>query len=63
MENLQEIVALLIVAIAFSVGAFKLYKKYREPLKGCNGCASDCSGCQLQDLKKDIEKNLKQKNA
>lgn len=63
MENYQEIIVLLITGAAFALAGYKLYRKFTDPLKGCNGCASDCSGCQLQDLKKEIEENRRKKEA
>ena len=61
MVNYQELIVLLITGIAFAVAGFKIYRKFTDPLKGCSGCASDCSGCQLQDLKKEIEEKRKEK--
>lgn len=61
MEQYQEIIALIIVGIAASIGGYKLYRKFTNPLSGCSGCASDCSGCQLQDLKREIEENKRRK--
>ncbi|MHC1773903.1 MAG: hypothetical protein AB9834_00685 [Lentimicrobium sp.] len=43
--------------MAVFFAGYKVYKHLSNPLKGCSGCASDCSGCQLQDLKKEIEAN------
>ncbi|PKP00630.1 MAG: FeoB-associated Cys-rich membrane protein [Bacteroidetes bacterium HGW-Bacteroidetes-9] len=63
MNNFQEIIVLIIVAVAFSVAGYKLYKHFTNPLGGCSGCESDCSGCELQDLKKEIEENKRRKNA
>lgn len=62
MENFQEIIVLIIVGVAFSIAGYKIYSHLANPLKGCDNCSSDCSGCQLQDLKKEIEEN-KKKNA
>ncbi|MBK6345336.1 MAG: hypothetical protein IPN08_16235 [Bacteroidales bacterium] len=57
MENYQEISVYIILAGTFLIAGYKLYKKLTSPVKGCNGCESDCSGCKLQDLKKEIEEN------
>jgi len=62
MNDYQEIVVLVIVGVAVAIAAYKLYKQFTNPLKGCSGCDSDCSGCQLQDLKKEIELNKKKKS-
>lgn len=61
MENYQEILVLIIVGVAFSIAGVKIYRHLTNPLKGCDGCDSDCSGCRLQDLKKEIEANKKKK--
>lgn len=63
MEAYQEIIVLIIIGIAFAVAGYRIYRKFTAPLSGCEGCASDCSGCQLQDLKKEIEENKKKKEA
>lgn len=63
MVNYQELIVLLITGIAFAVAGIKIYRKFTDPLKGCSGCASDCAGCQLQDLKKEIEENKKKKES
>lgn len=63
MEQYQEIIVLIIVGIAASIAGYKLYRKFTNPLGGCSGCASDCSGCQLQDLKKEIEEKKRLKEA
>lgn len=62
MKNLQEILVLIIVAAASGIAAYWLYRHFTNPLKGCDGCSSDCSGCQLHDLKKEIEENKRKKN-
>ncbi|MFH1121034.1 MAG: FeoB-associated Cys-rich membrane protein [Bacteroidota bacterium] len=61
MNNFQEIIVLIIVTAAFSIAGYKLYRHFTNPLKGCSGCTSDCSGCQLLDLKKEIEEMHKKK--
>jgi hypothetical protein len=61
MGNYLDIIALIIITVAFSVAGYKLFRQFRKPVQGCNGCASDCSGCQLQDLKTEIEENKKRK--
>ncbi len=63
MDQSQEIIVLFIVGIAASIAGYKLYRKFTNPLSGCSGCASDCSGCQLQDLKWEIEEKKRLKEA
>ncbi|MDY0103971.1 MAG: FeoB-associated Cys-rich membrane protein [Lentimicrobium sp.] len=59
MAEYQEIIVIVIIALAIAFAGFKIYRSLTDPLKGCTGCESDCSGCQLQDLKKQIEENKK----
>ncbi|NTW25624.1 MAG: FeoB-associated Cys-rich membrane protein [Lentimicrobium sp.] len=61
MNNYQEILVFVIVGVAVAIATYKLYKQFTNPLKGCSGCASDCSGCQLEELKKEIDRNKKKK--
>lgn len=61
MGNYQEIIVLVIVGVAVSIAGYKIFRNLAKPLNGCDGCASECSGCQLQDLKKEIEKNRAKK--
>jgi len=62
MGNYQEILVLIIVGLAISVAGYKIFRHLTNPLKGCDGCGSECSGCQLQDLKKEIEENKNRKS-
>jgi hypothetical protein len=61
MYNYQDIIALIIITAAFIVAGYKLFRQFRKPVGDCTGCASECSGCQLQDLKSKIEENKKRK--
>jgi hypothetical protein len=61
MNIIQELLVLAIVLAALCVAGYKIYRQLVNPLKGCSGCASDCSGCQLQDLKKQIDENKNRK--
>ncbi len=65
MAEYQEIITLIIVGIAASIAGYKLYVKFTNPTKSCDSCASssNCGGCQLQDLKKEIEENKRKKEA
>ena len=61
MKSYQEIFVLIIIGIAAAIAVYKVIKHLTAPLQGCNSCASDCSGCQIQDLKKEMEENKKRK--
>ncbi len=54
---IQEILAFVIVAAAIFYAAYKVTKRFSSKSSGCEGCASDCSGCSIMDLKKQIEEN------
>jgi hypothetical protein len=61
---LQIILTVLIVLTALGFGIYLTVRSLRNPLRGCNGCEKNCTGCSLEDLKKEIEekkaKNKKQ---
>jgi hypothetical protein len=61
MGNYHDIIALTIISLAFSIAGYKLIRQFRKTVESCNGCASDCSGCKLQDLKTEFEKNKKRR--
>lgn len=61
MVGYQEIIVIVIIAAAFIYAGIKIYRSFTNPLKGCTGCESDCSGCELVDLKKEIEENKRKK--
>ena len=63
MAGFQEIIVIVIIAVAFIYAGIKIYRTFTNPLQGCSGCESDCSGCQLLDLKKEIEENKRKKEA
>lgn len=57
---IQEIIAYGIIVCAFIVAGVFLYRKYIRRKTGCSGCStSDCGGCPLEELKKEIEANKK----
>lgn len=58
----QLIVTVIIVAAALGFGIYRTVRSLRNPLRGCDGCEKNCSGCSLEDLKKEIkEKKAKNK--
>ena len=61
MAEYQNIIVIVIIAVAVLFAGFKIYRAFTNPLKGCSGCESDCSGCELVDLKKEIEENKRKK--
>lgn len=63
MAEYQNIIVIAIIAVAFIYAGIKIYRTFTHPLQGCSGCESDCSGCDLQDLKKEIEENKRKKEA
>lgn len=56
---LQEILTYVIVFVTLLIVCYKIYQTFTKPKSGCDGCSSNCSGCALDDLKKEIEKNKK----
>ncbi|GAB1403702.1 MAG: FeoB-associated Cys-rich membrane protein [Lentimicrobiaceae bacterium] len=63
MLNTQEIITIIIIVCAFIFAGYKVVRMFRNPTKSCESCVSDCSGCQLADLKKEIEEKKHAKNA
>lgn len=51
----QLIVTVIIVAAALGFAIYRMVRYLRHPLRGCDGCEKNCSGCSLEDLKKEIE--------
>jgi hypothetical protein len=63
MLDTQEIIAIVIIILAFIFAGYKIVRMLRNPTKSCESCVSDCSGCQLSDLKKEIEEKKLKKNS
>lgn len=61
---LQYIITLIIIAIAAGIAIFRFVKFLRNPYSKCDGCAQSCSGCAIDDLKKEIsqKQELKKKD-
>jgi hypothetical protein len=53
---IQIILTIIIVLTALSFGIYLTVRSLRDPLRGCEGCDKSCTGCSLEDLKKEIEK-------
>ena len=51
----QIILTVIIVIVALGFGIYRIVRSLRNPLRDCNGCEKNCSGCSLEDLKKEIE--------
>lgn len=56
---MADLIAFIIIGIAVCLAAYKLYKTFFLQKSGCDGCVSDCSGCSIIELKKQIEENKK----
>ncbi len=54
---LQEIITYIILLATFLYVAYKIYMTFSKPKSGCDGCASSCNDCALQDLKQEIKKH------
>lgn len=55
MENIQEIIVFVVIAVAAIIAGSKIFKSLVGKKSGCDGCASDCSGCSIAELKDNIE--------
>ncbi|MEI6899970.1 MAG: hypothetical protein WCL00_08830 [Bacteroidota bacterium] len=52
---LQSIITGSIVILVIGITLYRVIGYFRNPLKGCSGCSSNCGTCALEDLKKEIE--------
>lgn len=60
----QEIITYIILIATACYIAFKLfYKKSSRKNSSCGGCESDCSGCELTELKRQIAVAQKKKES
>ena len=57
----QIIITVIVVAVALGFGIYRTVRSLRNPLRGCDGCEKNCSGCSLEDLKKEIEEKKAKK--
>lgn len=62
MENMQDIIVYIIIGIALIIAGYHLVKRLTGKKSACSDCSSDCSGCAVQELKKNIEEAQKTKN-
>ena len=46
----QEIIVYIIVSVAVIIAVYRIIKAYRKPKNPCEGCGSDCAGCQFKDI-------------
>jgi hypothetical protein len=51
----QIIIVEIIVAGASAYTLYKLFRFVKNPFNKCDGCSSNCGGCSLDELKKQIE--------
>ena len=49
----QIILTIIIVAVAAIYAIYKIYRRLFRGESPCEGCASDCSSCQLKDMMED----------
>jgi hypothetical protein len=62
MENIQEIIVFAIIGIAVVIAGYRIIQSLTGKKSGCEGCASDCSGCSLMELKKNVESAQRSKS-
>ena len=53
----QEIITYLILSATLLFVGYKIYETFSKQKSGCDGCASSCNDCALQDLKQEIKKH------
>ncbi len=52
---IQIILTIIIVLAALGFGIYRTVRSLQDPLRGCDECNKNCSGCTLEELKKEIE--------
>ena len=61
---IQKIIVAIIVGIALIIAINRIFKALFKKQEDCSGCSSsDCCGCPLEDLKKDIKHNNSNKKS
>ena len=53
---IQIVITAIIVLTALGFGIYRMVRSLKDPLRGCEGCDKSCTGCSLEDLKKEIER-------
>lgn len=61
--DIQNIIVYLVIAVAVIIAGYRIFMSVSGKKSGCEGCESDCSGCSLTDLKRDIEEAKDRKNS
>ena len=56
---IQIILTVFIVTAATIYAVYRIVKYLKNPLHECEGCSINCSGCSLEELKKQIEEKKK----
>jgi hypothetical protein len=56
---LQNIIVLVIIYLAAVIATYRLIRFFFFPFSKCDECAMNCSGCSLDDLKKEIGQKKK----
>ena len=51
----QIILTVIIVAAALGFAVYRTVRSLQNPLRGCEDCEKNCTGCALEDLKKEME--------
>jgi len=57
----QEIIVLTIIAAAAGIAIYRLVRFVFHPFSKCESCSMNCTGCALDELKKEIGKEKKSK--
>jgi hypothetical protein len=47
----QIILTVLIVGAATGIAIYRIVKYLKNPLRECDGCGMNCTGCSLEELK------------
>jgi hypothetical protein len=56
---LQIILSIIIVLAALSFAIYRMVRYLNNPLHDCEDCDLGCSGCSLEELKREMEEKRK----
>lgn len=56
---LQIILSIIIVLAALSFAIYRMIRYLNNPLHDCEDCDLGCSGCSLEELKREMEEKRK----
>lgn len=50
----QDVLIYIILSVAAGIALYRMARFLINPFRKCDGCGSNCHGCALDDLKKEL---------